>query len=539
MLSLNLNKKQKKIFKLLLLMAAVVFIVCAFPNAVASKNSAMVQIFEPDEAAPLPFLFNMVTPAGTLTQTLKNFIFYNYYFYGFPHFALSAFMILPLQWFNQLDNIPLVMLILRQMISVLPMLFALLILVYLQDGFRTYRSLVLFAFLSSIPAVFENNFWWHPDGLVTLFVAATLFFLVRDRLRFGRNFFMAAIACGLAIATKLIGLYFFLAVGLTLVLGLYQKKITIWKSIKAAFFFFLLMGLTTLIFSPYLLSYWERSEFIMTMSTQSAAISEGWGVRYAKGLSASWPLVQRYYGEMIFLFVCLGSVVWGIFRSSKRLLFGLILAWFIPLSVMVFFFSHFKYQYWMPAVLPVLSCVAILLPEKLEFDRKQSAAKWFQLAMIAVVVIQFGLFLNNEIPDYVSRLHRAENNPSILFYDQVVETLKPVQDRSLNVYYDYRMYLPSTNAWTSKTTYDILDYGTINENNFDVLLLLKQRFLDYLNPKAVGIDSAQFANSQQFYRDAQAGAIRGYHQIFENDFGKLFIRDDLYQLAYSVKQPGG
>ena len=69
-------------------MAAVIFVLCVFPNAAASKNIAMVQIFEPDEAAPLPYLFNMITPAGTLTQTIKNFIFYNYYFYGFPHFAL-------------------------------------------------------------------------------------------------------------------------------------------------------------------------------------------------------------------------------------------------------------------------------------------------------------------------------------------------------------------------------------------------------------------------------------------------------------------
>ena len=313
-------------------------------------------------------------------------------------------MILPFQWFNQLGNIPLVMLILRQMISVLPMLLALLILVYLQDGFRTYRSLVLFVFLSSVPAVVENNFWWHPDGLATFFVIATLFLLYRDQLRFGKNFCMAAVACGLAIATKLIGLYFFLAVGLTLVLGLIQKKISVWQLIKYALFFILLMGLITLVFSPYLLSYWERSEFIMAMSTQSAAISAGWGVIYAKGLSASWPLVQHYYGEMIFLLVCLGSVVWGIFKSSNRLLYGLILAWFIPLSVMVFFFSYFKYQYWMPAVLPVLSCVVVLLPKKLEFDRKQSAAKWFQLALLAVVAIQFGLFLKNEIPDYIFRL---------------------------------------------------------------------------------------------------------------------------------------
>ena len=117
---------QKRIFGLLLFMAAVAFVLFALPNAVASQNLSMVQIFQPDEAAPLPYVLQMIAPSPTLNLALRHFIFYDYYYYGFPFFAPSALLLLPLQWLGRLGDIPLVMLVLRQFISVLPMLAALL-----------------------------------------------------------------------------------------------------------------------------------------------------------------------------------------------------------------------------------------------------------------------------------------------------------------------------------------------------------------------------------------------------------------------------
>jgi len=92
-----MSLSQKRIFALLLFMAAAAFIIFALPNAVASKNLAMVQIFQPDEAAPLPYVFQMITPAPSLNLALRHFVFYEYYYYGFPFFASSALLVLPLQ----------------------------------------------------------------------------------------------------------------------------------------------------------------------------------------------------------------------------------------------------------------------------------------------------------------------------------------------------------------------------------------------------------------------------------------------------------
>jgi hypothetical protein len=85
-----MNSTQKRIFVLLLFMAGAAFIIFALPNAVASQNLAMVQIFSPDETAPLPYIFRMIAPAPTLNLALRHFVFYDYYYYGFPFFATLA-----------------------------------------------------------------------------------------------------------------------------------------------------------------------------------------------------------------------------------------------------------------------------------------------------------------------------------------------------------------------------------------------------------------------------------------------------------------
>ncbi len=523
------DTNQKRHFRILLLMALLVFVLFAFPNAAASKNLAMVQVFSADESSPLPYVFRMIAPSSSLYDTIRHFIDYGYYPYGFIYFAYSAVLMLPLQWLGLLGNTTLVMLVLRQMVSVLPMLAALLILVYMQDGFGTYRSYLLFIFLAGIAAVVENNLWWHPDGMVTLFAALTLFFLARDRLRFGRNFLLAGVACGLATATKLVGVYFFLAVALVLALGLIQKKISWLRTLGMGAAFLGIMAGTYLLMSPFLFSSGDRLDFIYTMRGQSAAISSGYGIVYAKGLLASWPLVHQYFGELIFLIVAIACAIRGIFRGSKRLLFALILAWLIPLSVYVFSFSHFKFQYWMPAILPVLSCVVVLLPEKLNFNLKSPSIRWIGLAGLLVVVAQFGLFTEANLQNYFSMLHREQGNAAIAFYTQALDATRPLVDQSLSVYYDPNMYMPPTGQWTFTTSFDLLTYDYIQQNSFAVVFIQQSRIRDYLNPNAEGIDAAIFAAAQIFYHAVDAGEMTGYHLVYQNDYGKVFVREDVYR----------
>ncbi|HTX92055.1 MAG TPA: hypothetical protein VMC09_12650 [Anaerolineales bacterium] len=531
-----MTSKQKRIFGGLLLMAAAAFALFILPNAVASQNLSMVQMFQPDEAVPMPYIFKMIAPAGSLNLALRQFVFYEYYYYGFPYFALSALVILPLQWAGRLADLPLVMLILRQVVSVLPMLAGLLLLIYMQDGFKSYRSPVLFAFLLSVTAVVQNNLWWHPDGLTFLFVVLTIFFLVRDNLRFGWNFLAAAVFTGIATATKLIGVYFFLAVGLTLVLGIVLRKASWKKLVGMALGFICVMGLSYLIANPFLLSHWARTEYIDIFHKQTGFLSDGYGVVYDKGLAAAWPTMHASYGELLFLLVALGVAAWGVWRGPQRLLHGLILAWFIPLTVVVLWVSHFKFQYWMPVALPLFSSLVLVLPGQWKPDLSSIKSRFARMAGLSawgaaliLLVVQFGLFVVNDVQAYTSDLHRADNNQRIQFYTQAVTALAPIPSGPLHVYYDYRLYVPPTPGWTTDTNYDLLDYTYIQQNKFDVLFLLEQRILDYTNPNAKGIDATVFAQNQAFYRDAENGTITGYHLVFRNSLGLVLVRDELYQ----------
>jgi hypothetical protein len=531
-----MTSQQKRMFFLLLLMATIVFILFSLPNSVASKNLAMVQMFQPDESSPLPYIFHMIAPAESINQALRSFVFYDYYYYGFPYFGLSAALLLPLQWMGYITNISLIMLILRQLVSVLPMLIALLLLVYMQDGFRTYRSMVLFAILLCVPAVAQNNLWWHPDGITFLFVVLTIFFLKRDNMRFGWNFLFAAATAGIATAIKLVGVYFFLAVGLTLVLGLLLRKASWKKLIGMAIAFLFVMALAFLIANPFLLSHWARTAYGNIFHKQVFMLSEGYGVVYEKGLAAAWPLMRESYGEAIFLLVALGAAIWGAWRGPQRLLHGLILAWFFPITVLVLFVTHFKFQYWLPVALPLLSSLVVLLPEKWILNRAAFKSGFVKLTVkithvfiLLVVLIQAVLFVKQDVQILNTSLHRADNNLRIQFYDQILNALSPLPIGSFNVYYDYRLYVPETTGWTIQTSYDLLEYSYIQENNFDILLLLEQRIRDYLNPNVTGIDPEVFARNQQFYRDAENETISGYHLAYRNDFGLVYVREDLYQ----------
>jgi hypothetical protein len=44
-----------------------------------------------------------------------------------------------------------------------------------------------------------------------------------------------------------------------------------------------------------------------------------------------------------------------------------------------------------------------------------------------------------------------------------------------------------------------------------------------------------FAKSQAFYRDARTGRIEGYQLVFQDDFGLVFVRDDVYKEFYPQK----
>jgi hypothetical protein len=533
----NINSKKITIWAIALI-SCVYFVVLWYPNSAASQDFGMVEIFEPDEAYPMPYLLDMIKPQDSLGQTIRNFVDYEYYFYGFPYFVYSAATILPVKLLGGIDqHIPTTMVLLRQMVSLLPLLVSIILLVYMQTGFKQHwgKTIFLFIFMLLVPAVTMNNFWWHPDGLVIFFIVLTIFFLLKDNFDFGKFFKLAALACAFATGTKTIGLFFFLTIPSYLIWGWWVKRINLKQMLLAGLTFVVILAAGIVISNPQLLFETPRNGIIFTLKAQSSFISSGFEVLYARGLSAAAPGLKRYFGGFIFLGLAFLAPIFGMIKNRNRLLHFLILTWSLPLSIYVIFSIIFKFQYFLPAAIPLLSSIVVYFPnldqikqQITEGNSKKIAGILLSGAAFLVIVFQFFSNLIWSVPAYTDRLHREENSASIQFYTKVEEHLEPLLDVELFAYRDVRLYVPDHSAWITFAEFKLLNYSYFEESKPAVILLMQQRLYDYLNPEVSGIEADQLEISRVFYADANQGDLDGYTLVFRDEFGLAFVRNDVY-----------
>ncbi len=177
-----MKQKQTRVLIILALFSIAYFIVFIFPNATGAANAHMLSLTSQDESFQYPFLMRMLTPGESFKETLTHIISYHHYIYGYPFYIASALASLPLKliYGNQLDSqVQLHLTVLRQLVSVLPMILSILILVYLQTRFQSlWRSVLLFSLLATLPGIVRQNIsWWHPDALAILTAMLVFFFL--------------------------------------------------------------------------------------------------------------------------------------------------------------------------------------------------------------------------------------------------------------------------------------------------------------------------------------------------------------------------
>jgi hypothetical protein len=273
------------------------------------------------------------------------------------------------------------------------------------------------------------------------------------------------------------------------------------------------------------------------MSTQSVFLTKGYEVFYPKGFLVSLPELMKNFGGWPLLLAALIACILGIWRGPNRLLHTLILAWLIPLSVMDFAIIHFKFQYWLPVALPLFSSLAVVLPNGVDLKRladrriTKNRSDWELLlgkgGLTLLVVVQVFFFTQSNIVQINGQINRAENNKSILFYDRAKQSLAMLPDEKYYVYHDVLMYVPENSPWVTESIFEMLDYAFIDERSYDILLLMHGRINDYLNPAVEGIDPEKLARARTFYQDARDGSIKGYHLVYNDTFGLVFIKNAL------------
>lgn len=364
----DLEPGQKRTALILLALGA--FYLAAFIPANLHK-------IEGDEVVVFPALVNILVPGKTFAGTLYHIFIYEEYHYGYPFFAYSALVLLPVRLIYGVDfarHVQLDMLLIRELVSVLPMAASAFVIVYLATRFRSiWKAVGLFLLILSLPGVVKyNEYFWHADALNLFFIVLTLYFLDRDRLRFGRNFYLAAAACGLSAGTRLFGFFFFLTVGGYMLAGLIRHGLT-WKAVLGrGLAFVMVMAAVILISNPFLLHSQARARMLEIQQQKSQEIAYGYTDKpdprheYRPGWDAWWPMFTRMYAiSPVFVFLGV-SLVLGALRGGQKIYHRLLLGWLLVVTLYIVYFVSVKsFQYLLPMMIPLYGAL-YGLPDFLE-----------------------------------------------------------------------------------------------------------------------------------------------------------------------------
>lgn len=526
---------KKSTFIVMLLVSLLYFCAFIFPNLQGAKDVDMLAVFEVDEYAQFPALQNMLSGGDTLKQTVRNFLVYGHYFYGYPFFLVSGLVLLPIRAVLGVEwsaSTQLSLLLLRQLVNVLPNLLATWLLTFWITRLKVlWKSMLIFSLLLLTPALVNNGFWWHLDGLGLLMVASVLVCLQLDDLRFGRFFFCAAACAGVAAAIKYLGLFFFLSIPAYLLMGIRQKRIDLRAALVKGLFFLLIMLLTVLLTNP-LLFLQERTELISTQLRQFSRTSQGELIGQQPfledGRLPAWLTEQ--YGHWFFLLLCCAGLVAGLRKPQFRLSALLIALFILPLTVVILNGALQRSHYWLPVILPMIASLGFLLPDELP-RRIRSGQDMLPLLMLTVIFLQAGAFAFTDFRYYENQLNREAQSASLAFYRTVRQkVVEPLAGRQpIRVYRDWKVYFPSQDRVATFMDWELASYDLLEEMQPDLVLLEKVNVRLYGAPDflANAADPIRQAPMHQFYADALVGKISGYSLVFADEFGLVFQRQAL------------
>lgn len=399
----DLSKDQKRVFLLLCVLGAFTIAVLIPSNINGTADWNAFQRYGGDEYVIYPILMDVMAPGETFSATLYHRFIYEDYHYGYPFYVWSMMVLQPVQWALGADfpdavhiNLPL----LRIFVSVVPVILAAIVLVYLFTQFRGMLiSSAVYLFLITAPGTMQNNQgFWHPDGLNLLFVVLTIFFLRRDRFRFGRNYYLSALFCGLSVAIRLYGFFFAPVIAVYLLIPLIKRQSSPGSAVRKGLLFILVMTLTIAFSGPYLFRADARQNMIAILSEKSNEMAEGYvgdydpRNDYRPGWDAWYPAFEDHYVEMFCFFFLIFSMVVGFVAGNHRLTHLITFLWFVTITCYLIFFVAVKStQYVLPALLPLMAAI-FSLPIALQ-DRQPAALSKKKPLLTAAWVTSIGIFL--------------------------------------------------------------------------------------------------------------------------------------------------
>jgi hypothetical protein len=418
-----MDSTQKRTLIVLVLLGALYFAIFLWPNSLGARSEDMLMGTSVDEPITYPYVVRMISPPKDIKDMYARWVIYGDYHYGYPFYFFSALAVLPVELVNgaRFTNFTqLNLLLLRQLISVLPMILAAGVITFLQTRFRSlWKSVFLFLLILSVRGIVRQNIqWWHPDALSVLAVVLTLFWLERDGLRFGRNFLLAAAACAFAISIKLAGVFFAPAIGLYLLAGWLKKHISFKQAALRAALFLGVMLLVIVVTNPFLFNSGARADLVKIQTFKTVELSQGYShddpFYYQKGpFFWEWTL-STWFAHPLLLGLLGLSLLAGCLWGQRRLLNRLILAWVIPYSIYLLWFVAVKPDhYWLPVMVPLYSaalCLWDCLPPALLRSTQVLGRKvqWQRVVQVGLLVVLLGHISQNLLLPYSGDIARFQ-----------------------------------------------------------------------------------------------------------------------------------
>jgi hypothetical protein len=500
------------------LIVIVTVLVCAYvalfvpPNLTGAKDLNMVGAFNLDELVMYPAITHMLDGRRSVLDVVAHFAVPGFWTYGYPFFAASATSVLPVRLLVDPAHTLPYMLVLREL-SPLFLAIAIALLCYLQLGRESLLgALLLFVFLALLPAVVNLSMWWHPDALAILFVVLTIFALDRDSLRFGRWYYAAAVFCGLATGTKLIGVWFVATIAVYLGLGLRSgglRRTTLYASQFVG-----IMLATIVVSNPLML--WPKYARLMIAGTSSGIEHIYTGLRTPTGFSAWSQTMNDGFGGWWIAALALAAGVLGIIAGARRrLLNTIILTWTLPLSIWLIFFAGYKAERLiLPALLPLFSCLGGL--------RRRSIP--FAVAALSMIIAA-GFYVRADARNYQEMTNRERNSANLQFYRQLEAAYLSARSDvpQVRIFRDPYVYFPPSAALDVHFVWRSAVYRDISALDPD-LIVLERDYIEMFSMPGPAVDSVEARNSQPLYQDAKHDHIAGYRKILENSFAVAFER---------------
>ncbi len=358
------SQSQKRTILVLLVLAALYFVIFIPVNTYGSEEASEFVIFSGDEYITYPYVEKMLRGGEDIHQLWGRLIIYGDYHYGYPFYFLSMLVLLPRRiilgdaFFSaKATNI----LILRQMINVLPIILSAWVLTYYKTNFKKiFQSIFLFMFFLIVPSVVRSNiWWWHPDSITFLFIALTFLFLKKDEYKLEKYFYFAAAACGLAAATKLLGFFFVITIPVYLYNALKKKGIA-WKMVvKKAVLFVCIMLVVIILANPFLWYEGPRNEMIAIQQFKQSELREGYTngdpYFYQTGPEFWGWTLRNWFGSIVFLCFLVISMCVGFFQKKEFNADVYLATWSFPFTAYVLFLVAPKPDHYIfPALMPML-----------------------------------------------------------------------------------------------------------------------------------------------------------------------------------------